>query len=332
MLILGIETSCDETAASLVHDGKTILSNIIQSQVTAHAHHGGIVPELASRMHLEAMPSVLSAALEPVDGNPEKIDAIAVTRGPGLIGSLLVGTTTAQALGYAWNKPVMGINHLAAHLYSVELCTTAKWPALAMVISGGHTDLFLATEPGCFQVLGRTRDDAAGEAFDKSARLLGLGYPGGPIMETTARSGNRSAHDFPLPRFKKSGLDFSFSGLKTQIRQAARILETIEDDKRPQAVADLAASFQKSLFAQIARVLKKAASLHHPEQIRIAGGVSANFTMRRHLQQALPKIEITFPDPQLCTDNAAMVAGLAGQMLMQGKPAAPPHADSNLEL
>src|SRR5438552_12787416 len=248
MLVLGIETSCDETAAAVVRDGREIVSSVISSQVETHKRFGGVVPELASREHLDKIVPIVEEAFARAQVAKPQIDGIAVTAGPGLVGSLLVGVSYAKAMAFALQKPIVGVNHIEGHIYSVAFDNPpVAYPALALIVSGGHTNLFVVPEPGKYKVVARTRDDAAGEAFDKVAKMLGLGYPGGPIIERLAREGNPRAVRFTLPRMGDGSPDFSFSGLKTavtkHVRQAG--LKPMQNGTKPsQEIKDLAASFQ----------------------------------------------------------------------------------------
>src|SRR2546422_1020653 len=248
MLVLGIETSCDETAAAIVRDGREIVSSVIASQIATHTRFGGVVPELASREHLDKIVPIVEEALERANATQEQIDGIAVTVGPGLIGSLLVGVSYAKGMAYALNKPFVGVNHIEGHIYSVCFENPpVEHPAVALIVSGGHTNLFFVPKAGEYKVVGRTRDDAAGEAFDKVAKLLGLGYPGGPIIEKLAREGNPSTVRFAIPRMGDNRPDFSFSGLKTAVQKYVREsgLQPAKNGEPPsQGIKDLAASFQ----------------------------------------------------------------------------------------
>src|SRR5438270_3416379 len=246
MLVLGIETSCDETAAAIVRDGREIVSSVIASQIATHTRYGGVVPELASREHLDKIVPVVEEAFTRAQVEKEEIDGIAVTSGPGLVGSLLVGVSYAKAMAFALDKPLVGVNHIEGHIYSVAFENPpVEYPAMALIVSGGHTNLFLVPEPGKYKVVARTRDDAAGEAFDKVAKMLGLGYPGGPIVERLAREGNANAVKFSVPRMGDGRPDFSFSGLKTAVSKHVRetALQPVRNGAAPsQSVKNLAAS------------------------------------------------------------------------------------------
>ena len=299
MKILGIESSCDETAAAVVEDGKTILSNEISSQIAIHARYGGVVPEVASRQHLLSIIPVIRQALDKAMTGGEGIDAIAVTRGPGLAGSLLVGVSAAKSLALSWGKPIIGINHLEAHIYANWLGGVEPvFPLLCLIVSGGHTDLVLMHDHGEYRLLGGTRDDAAGEAFDKAARLLGLGYPGGPAIDKAASTGTPL---LPLPRSWLPGsYDFSFSGLKTALYHLTR-------QNAVDCVSDAAASFQEAVVEVLAVKTISAAIESKAKQILLSGGVSANSRLRQRMTHDSP-LPVMIPPPVLCTDNAAMVA------------------------
>lgn len=296
MILLGIETSCDETAAAVVADGTRILSNVVASQVEIHARYGGIIPEVASRQHLLSLVPVIERALAGVSW--EEIGGIAVTIGPGLAGSLLVGANCAQALALAHGLPVVGINHLEAHAYAPYLeGEPPPFPLACLIVSGGHTELALMLGHGRFRSLGRTRDDAAGEAFDKAARLLNLGYPGGPAIERAARGGRPH---YPLPRaYLKGSDDFSFSGLKTALWRLNQEVRA--------SPADLAASFQEAVVEVLTQKTVAAAQREGAAAILVAGGVAANGRLRESFREHSP-LPLYFPSPALCTDNAAMVA------------------------
>src|ERR671933_1304562 len=285
MLVLGIESSCDETAAALVRDGREMVSSVISSQVEIHKRFGGVVPELASREHLDKIVPVVEEAFARAGLGKEEIDGVAVTRGPGLVGSLLVGLSFAKAFAYALEKPFVGVNHIEGHIYSVVFDNPPiEYPAFALVVSGGHTNLFLVPEPGRYRVLARTRDDAAGEAYDKVAKMLGLGYPGGPVIERLAREGNDRAVHLPTTRLThadrnaptlKGDLDFSFSGLKTAVLRYVREREK-QGALSDREIADLCASFQRIVVTVLLDRLFDAARRCQARSVGIAGGVSAN--------------------------------------------------------
>ncbi|HWI52601.1 MAG TPA: tRNA (adenosine(37)-N6)-threonylcarbamoyltransferase complex transferase subunit TsaD [Symbiobacteriaceae bacterium] len=313
-LILGIESSCDETAAAVVAGGRRVLSNVIASQIDLHKKYGGVVPEIASRKHLEAVLPVIKEALATANVTLADVDAIAVTHGPGLVGTLLVGLSAAKALAYATDKPLVGVNHLHGHIAANFLREDPpEFPLVCLVVSGGHTDLIYMTGHGQMELLGRTRDDAAGEAFDKAARSVGLGYPGGPQVEKLAALGNPEA--VPLPQARTEGpYDFSFSGLKTAVLQYAQKKGPLDDQQR----ADLAASFQRAVTGVLADKTLKAARAMGVRQVIMAGGVASNGALRRAMADALTPhgIRLGFPPPILCTDNAAMIAA-AGHFLFE---------------
>jgi N6-L-threonylcarbamoyladenine synthase len=302
MRILGIETSCDETAASVVEEGTTILSNIVSSQVNIHSRYGGIVPEVASRQHMLAILPVVNSAMTQAKASWCDIDAVAVTYGPGLAGSLLVGVNVAKAIALALRIPLIGINHLEGHIYANWLNNNQpKLPCICLIVSGGHSDLLLMEKHGQFIKLGQTRDDAAGEAFDKGARLLNLGYPGGPAIQAAAQNGSPS---LSLPRaWLKGSDDFSFSGLKTALLHFIRSNENVTT----YSVADAAASFQQSIIEVLANKTIQAAQRESVEQIVLAGGVAANKALHNYIKQKT-SIPVSIPPPELCTDNAAMIA------------------------
>jgi tRNA N6-adenosine threonylcarbamoyltransferase len=325
MLVLGIESSCDETAASVIEDGRVIRSNVIASQVATHAPFGGVVPELASREHLDQIAPVVQSALAHANVSLDQIDGIAVTQGPGLIGSLLVGISFAKSLAMAARKPLVGVNHIEGHIYSVVFENPpVEYPALALIVSGGHTTLFQIPEEGRYAVLGRTRDDAAGEAYDKVAKLLGLGYPGGPVIDRLARSGNPRAANlvFTLPRMDSPNLDFSFSGLKTAVLRYVRDneIEPVEKGSEPdQRIVDLVASFQDKVIRSLLARLRKGAGRHHPKTIILAGGVACNSALRAAVSAEDFGAPIYYPSPLLTTDNAAMIAAAGHARLARGE-------------
>ncbi|TES84383.1 MAG: tRNA (adenosine(37)-N6)-threonylcarbamoyltransferase complex transferase subunit TsaD [Dehalococcoidia bacterium] len=310
MKILAIETSCDETAAAVVEDGRRVLSNQIASQVEIHARYGGVVPEVASRQHLLSIIPILKQAMAEAGVSWEDLSGIAVTVGPGLAGSLLVGVNAAKAVALAHNLPLIGVNHLEGHLYANWLGDESiEFPLICLIVSGGHSDLVLVRGHGDYAVLGRTRDDAAGEAFDKAARILGLGYPGGPAIEQAARSGTAS---IPLPRaWLKGSSDFSFSGVKTAL------LRLVEAGKISSA-ADAAASFQEAVVDVLVTKTVAVAKERRAKQVLLAGGVAANARLRQLLTESSP-LPVLVPPPILCTDNAAMIATCGYYRLQAGK-------------
>ena len=319
MKILGIETSCDETAAAVVEDGTKILSNVISSQVDLHSRYGGIVPEVASRQHLLSIMPIVEKALADAKVDAKDLSAIAVTNGPGLAGSLLVGVNLAKALALAWELPLVGVNHLEAHIYANWLGSDKPaFPAISLIVSGGHTELVLLKGHGEISRLGRTRDDAAGEAFDKVARALGLGYPGGPVIEK-ATQGTTPTRRLPRAWLRGSD-DFSFSGIKTAVVRLAEELK-ISPSPNPNPLAlDLAASFQQAVVDVLVTKTVAAAGKHGVNQILLAGGVAANKLLRETMVRRSP-IPVLIPAHVLCTDNAAMVACCGYFRLLQGKVA-----------
>lgn len=304
MLTLGIETSCDETSCAIVKNGCEILSNVIESQIRLHQKTGGVVPEVAAREHVVKIVPVLDLALTQAKTSVKDIDAIAVTAGPGLLSSLLIGVNCAMTISRVFNKPLIPVNHVEGHIYANWLCINApKFPIAVLTVSGGHNELILLRDYGNYKFLGATLDDAAGEAFDKVARLLGLGYPGGPAIERASKNGDSMR--YPLPRAWVTPWDFSFSGLKTAV------LHLIKGKKiTPQVAADIAASFQESVCEVMATKLANAAKRYSVREAHLAGGVSANKRLRELTAKLLPKnIRLRFPnDFSLCTDNAAMIA------------------------
>lgn len=325
MLVLGIETSCDETAAAIIRDGREILSSIIASQVETHKPFGGVVPELASREHLDKIVPIVEEAFVRANLGKKEIDGIAVTAGPGLVGSLLVGVSYAKAMAFALQKPIVGVNHIEGHIYSVAFENPpVEYPALALIVSGGHTNLFAVPEPGKYKVLARTRDDAAGEAFDKVAKMLGLGYPGGPIIEKLAREGNARAVPFTLPRMGDGSADFSFSGLKTAVTKHVREtgLGRVKEGEEPsQKTKDLAASFQSVVVRSLVTTMEQVAGEYRPRTLIVAGGVACNGALRAASQEAAARlgVPVYFPSPHLSTDNAAMIAAAGTVKLNAGE-------------
>lgn len=318
MTILGIETSCDETAAALISAKKNsqsvnLLSNVVASSLDMHAKTGGIIPEIAARQQIEYILPVIKSAMEQAQCRQEKIDAIAVTYGPGLIGSLLVGVETAKTLAYAWNKPLIPINHLIGHIYAnfVGEKSKVEFPAIALIVSGGHTDLLLMKDHDDFHWLGGTRDDAAGEAFDKIGRLLGMPYPAGSMIEQVAKKGDPKRFRFPRPLIDSEDFDFSFSGLKTAV------LREIQKIKVPdkQAISDIASGVQNAVIDVLAAKTLKAANQFNVKSILLGGGVAANQKLRSELEWKMEndkwKIKLFAPAKSLCTDNAAMITAAA---------------------
>jgi N6-L-threonylcarbamoyladenine synthase len=307
-LCLAVETSCDETSVAVVVGGRRVLSNVIHSQVDLHAEFGGVVPELAARDHLERLPHLLDLSLQRAGVGRDDLDLVAVTRGPGLAGCLLVGVGLAEGLSAAWSRPVTGVNHLWGHIYSAMLaCPDLEPPLLGLVVSGAHSDLVLMPQHGQFEVIGRTRDDAAGEAFDKAARMLGLGYPGGPALDRLARTGRSERQ--PLPRPSLPGLEYSFSGLKTALLYRLRDLG---EGAGPEERADLAASFEQSVVESLLEKLDAALSRTGLAEVVVCGGVAANTLLRKRAAEVVGgRARLTMPPLDLCTDNAAMIAAAA---------------------
>ncbi len=319
MLVLGIETSCDETAVGVVEDRLRVRANVIASQVDLHAPYGGVVPEVAARAHLELIQSAIDRALVEAGARTEDLDGVAVTAGPGLVGALLVGVSAAKGLALALGLPLVGVNHLQAHVVAAQLeYGDLEPPLVALVVSGGHTSLVILEPGGSFRELGATVDDAAGEAFDKIGRFLGLGFPGGPEIDRLAREGNPQAIRFPRPMSHEVTYDFSFSGLKTAVIRYLRDLEARGDEPD---VADVAASFQEAIVdVQLTKTLA-AASAKGVEQVVIAGGVAANSRLRDRMLQACEErgLRLLAPSPVLCTDNGAMIAAAGANLLAAGK-------------
>ena len=310
-LALGIETSCDETAAAVIRNGREIVSNVVLSQIDIHQKYGGVVPEIASRHHIEAIFPVINEALEKAEVTLDDLDVIAVAYGPGLVGSLLVGVAAAKALAFAKQIPLVGVNHIEGHIYANFLDgQQVEPPLVCLTVSGGHTDLLLIPRLGEYEILGRTRDDAAGEAFDKVARVLGLPYPGGPQIEKLAKTGNREAISFPRGLLEKDNFDFSFSGLKTA---ALNYLNGAKQKGDEVHLPDFAASFQWAIIDVLTDKLITAAQEHKVRQVVLSGGVAANDTFRAHVAEKVREVgmELLYPPRHLCTDNAAMI-GSAG--------------------
>ncbi|MGH7775675.1 MAG: tRNA (adenosine(37)-N6)-threonylcarbamoyltransferase complex transferase subunit TsaD [Candidatus Dormibacterales bacterium] len=325
-LTLGIESSCDETSAAVVEDGRRVLSNLVHSQEALHSAFGGVVPEMAARDHLERLPRLVESALERARVAPSDLDGLAVTRGPGLIGCLLVGVGVAEGLRDAWRLPLVPVNHLWGHVYAAMLVRPdLEPPLLALVASGAHSDLVHMPAHGHFEVAGRTRDDAAGEAFDKAARMLGLGYPGGPALDRLARSGDASRQRLPVPSLP--GLEYSFSGLKTALLYRLRDLgpDLGEGDR-----ADLAAAFEASVVESLLRKLDQALAERPAPEVVVCGGVASNTLLRLRAEEVVAgRARLTMPPPSLCTDNAAMIAA-AGHHQARAGVHAPPRAEASL--
>jgi N6-L-threonylcarbamoyladenine synthase len=321
--VLGIETSCDETAAAVVEDGRRALSDVVSSQVEIHRRWGGVVPELASRNHVVQVMPVVDEALARAGVGPEGIDGLAVTSGPGLVGALLVGVQVAKALSLAWERPLARVNHLEGHLLAGFLTDPVpEFPFLGLVVSGGHTSLYLAEGFGRYRLLGQTRDDAAGEAFDKGAKLLGLPYPGGVAIDRLARDGDPRAVKFPKAIVKGGQLEFSFSGLKTALLHHVRRRGVPAGS----ALADLCASYQEAIVAALVQKLFRAARTLQLERVVLAGGVAANSRLRQAVAERAAQYEgmrVFLPPPRLCTDNAAMIAVAGTQALLRGERQGP---------
>ncbi|MBT1075514.1 tRNA (adenosine(37)-N6)-threonylcarbamoyltransferase complex transferase subunit TsaD [Geobacter grbiciae] len=307
MLILTIETSCDETAAAVVRDGRTVLSSIVASQVKDHAVYGGVVPEIASRKHLESIPVVIDEALRTASVSLDAIEGVAVTQGPGLAGALLVGTAVAKAIAFARRLPIVGVNHIEGHLSAIFLEREVAFPFVALAVSGGHTHLYRVDGIGRYTTLGQTRDDAAGEAFDKVAKLLGLPYPGGVEIDRLAAEGDPASISFPRPLLHDGSFNFSFSGLKTAVLNHVRKNPVQEDG---QQLRDLCASFQRAACDVLVTKTLLAAETEGIGRVVVAGGVACNSALRRDMarEAAARGIELAIPSPSLCSDNAAMLA------------------------
>ncbi len=326
--ILGIETSCDETAAAVVVDGVDVRSNVVASQVDFHRRFGGVVPEIASRAHIERLDTVLAEAMERAACSADDIDAIAVTNRPGLVGALLIGVTAAKTLSWRWGKPLVAVDHIAAHAYSPAIGLSAPpWPAVALIASGGHTSLYHVRDADHVEKIGATIDDAAGEAFDKVATILNLPYPGGPEIEKLAREGNPRAASFPRTLFDRDSLDFSFSGIKTavlyHVHGNGRTSGGLERLTRSE-LADIAASFQQAVIDVLITKSLRAAAQTGCRTVVLGGGVAANGTLRQALADACAAEGLTFhaANRAYCTDNAAMIAGLGFHLLRRGELAA----------
>jgi N6-L-threonylcarbamoyladenine synthase len=317
MIILGIETSCDETAAAVVVDGKKILSSVISSQIAVHHPYGGVVPELASRKHIEAIVPVINTAISNAGIDSKSLDAVAVTRGPGLVGALLVGFCFAKAFGFALEIPWVGINHLEGHINSVFLeSDPPPFPFVALLASGGHTGIYHVTSHTQYEIMGQTRDDAAGEAYDKVAKMLDLGYPGGAVIDRLAKKGAPDNISFPRPFINKKTFDFSFSGLKTSVR---RYIQTHKDDYLQQ-IPDIVAGFQEAVVDVLSYKIVQAAMDRECRHIAIVGGVAANKRLREKVRDDADHkgLRVHIPSVELCGDNAAMIAAIGYHYLKSG--------------
>ena len=325
VLILAIESSCDETAAAVVKNGRSVLSNVISSQIDLHKLYGGVVPEIASRKHIEKINQVIEEALKEADTTLDDLDAIAVTYGPGLVGALLVGVAEAKAISFAKNLPLVGVHHIEGHISANYIENLdLEPPFLCLVVSGGHTHLVVVKDYGEFEILGRTRDDAAGEAFDKVARAIGLGYPGGPKIDKLSKQGNAYAMDFPKAKVADAPYDFSFSGVKSAVLNHLNKCKMMGE---PVVEADIAASFQRCVVEVLVEHAIAAARDYHISKLAIAGGVASNQTLRNAMEQACEKNGIQFyhPSPIFCTDNAAMIGSAAYFKFMN-------NSDSDLDI
>ncbi len=308
ILILGIESSCDETAAAVVKNGREVLSNVINTQIALHKKFGGVVPEVASRRHIETIDAVIGEALSEANVTFNDIDAIAVTYGPGLVGALLVGVSTAKALAFALGKPLVAVHHIKGHIMANFVShKNLEPPFICLVASGGHSHIVAVEDYTKLEIMGRTRDDAAGEAFDKIARVLGLGYPGGPLIDKIAKEGNPDAVQFPRVRMDKDSLDFSFSGVKTAV---INYLHKLEQNGEEYNKADIAASFQNAVTDVLCEHTLEAALRRGSKTIALAGGVASNSALREKMTRTAEKqrIKVVYPEPVLCTDNAVMIA------------------------
>ena len=318
MKILGIDTSCDETAAAVVENGREVLSNVIASQIKDHQEYGGVVPELASRKHIEAINYIVNKSLDDANLTFDDIDAIAVTNRPGLIGALLVGVAAAKSLAYSHNLPLLGINHIEGHIYANYMVhETITFPHICLTVSGGHTLLVEVYEGWKYKVLGTTQDDAAGEVYDKVAKYLGLGFPGGRIIDELAQEGDPNAIDFPRPMLHSGNYQFSFSGIKTSVRY---YIEKGKKNGMNARIEDIAASFQAAVVDVLVAKTIEAAKTNNSRSITLTGGVAANSQLRYSLSEVADDIDVKvyYPPIRLCTDNGAMIAGIAYEKYTQG--------------
>ncbi|WP_368986422.1 tRNA (adenosine(37)-N6)-threonylcarbamoyltransferase complex transferase subunit TsaD [Caldifermentibacillus hisashii] len=317
LYVLGIETSCDETAAAVVKNGTQILSNVVASQIEVHKRYGGVVPEIASRHHVEQITIVIEEAMRQAELNFSDLSGIAVTQGPGLVGALLIGVEAAKTLAFAHSLPLIPVHHIAGHIYANRLVKEMKFPLLALVVSGGHTELVYMKEHGHFKVIGETRDDAAGEAYDKVARVLSMPYPGGPHVDRLAHEGEANI-DFPRAWLEEGSYDFSFSGLKSAVINTVHNAEQRGETIEP---ADLAASFQASVVEVLVEKTVRAVQEYQVNQVILAGGVAANKGLRNHLTERIAElgnVDLVIPPMNLCTDNAAMIAACGNVFFEKG--------------
>ncbi|MGG3855173.1 tRNA (adenosine(37)-N6)-threonylcarbamoyltransferase complex transferase subunit TsaD [Caldifermentibacillus hisashii] len=317
LYILGIETSCDETAAAVVKNGTQILSNVVASQIEVHKRYGGVVPEIASRQHVEQITIVIEEAMRQAELNFSDLTGVAVTQGPGLVGALLIGVEAAKTLAFAHSLPLIPVHHIAGHIYANRLVKEMKFPLLALVVSGGHTELVYMKEHGHFKVIGETRDDAAGEAYDKVARVLSMPYPGGPHVDRLAHEGEANI-DFPRAWLEEGSHDFSFSGLKSAVINTVHNAEQRGETIEP---ADLAASFQASVVEVLVEKTVRAVQEYQVNQVILAGGVAANKGLRNHLTERIAElgnVDLVIPPMNLCTDNAAMIAACGNVFFEKG--------------
>ncbi len=318
MIVLGIETSCDETAAAVVRNGREVLSNVISSQIPLHTIYGGVVPEIASRKHVEKINPVIKEALSQANLTLEDIDIIGVTYGPGLVGALLVGVAEAKAISYVAKKPLVGVHHIEGHISANYIQhPELEPPFLCLIVSGGHSHIVKVKDYADFDIIGKTRDDAAGEAFDKIARSIGLGYPGGPKIDALAKEGNKHAIEFPRASIEGAPYDFSFSGLKSSV---LNYLNSAEMKGESINKADVAASFQEAVVEVLVNKTILAARDYGMDKIALAGGVASNSALRASMKEACEKnnIQLYYPSPILCTDNAAMIASAAYYDYLKG--------------
>ncbi|UXR81982.1 tRNA (adenosine(37)-N6)-threonylcarbamoyltransferase complex transferase subunit TsaD [Staphylococcus sp. IVB6214] len=315
-LILAVETSCDETSVSVIADGHKILSNSVLSQIESHKRFGGVVPEVASRHHVENMTLMIEDALQTAQVTMDDVDAVAVTQGPGLIGALLVGVNAAKTLAFAHNKPLIPVHHIAGHIYANQLTNGLTFPLMALIVSGGHTELVLMRDHLDFEVIGETRDDAVGEAYDKVARTIGLPYPGGPHVDKLAAQGS-DTYDFPRVWLEPDSFDFSFSGLKSAVINKLHNLKQKGENPIPENVA---ASFQNSVVEVLVGKAIRACQTYDVKQLIVAGGVASNRGLRAELERVTQSqgITLSIPEPQLCTDNAAMIGAVAYHLYQKG--------------